>query len=80
MNSCIPMQRRKKRRKSSSSSGKWPRVEHADNDERGHDGHHGDDRTGDYDHNKDSESVSHDDIGKFTVPREEETVMNFLCF
>lgn len=64
MNTCIPMQRRKKRRKSSSSTGKWPRGDHVESDDRGHDSHHSNERTIDYEHSKDGEGGSHDDMGE----------------
>ncbi|XP_043278090.1 uncharacterized protein [Venturia canescens] len=66
MNTCMPMQRKKKRRKSSSTSmpsGKWPRSDHGDSDDRGHDSHHSNERTTDYEHSKDGESGPHDDMG-----------------
>ncbi|XP_043278087.1 protein abrupt-like isoform X1 [Venturia canescens] len=65
MNTCMPMQRKKKRRKSSSTSmpsGKWPRSDHGDSDDRGHDSHHSNERTTDYEHSKDGESGPHDDM------------------
>ncbi|XP_053595425.1 protein abrupt isoform X2 [Microplitis demolitor] len=62
MNSCIPINRRKKRRrKSSSSSGKWARIDTANDSEDRHDGHGDDDRTTDYDHKNDETGVHADD-------------------